>query len=103
MASTTLNKLADFGITQHNSLKLEFSFHTNARSKARALRKYLLSLGYAVTADRPASDGKPLSITGWTPPIKMRADIVTAWTRQMCRKGFEYDCQFGGWGVGAGE
>jgi regulator of RNase E activity RraB len=99
MTPMTLSQLADVGVTPDRSLKLEFFFYTNAETKARALQKYLLSLGYEVATDVSASDRKQRVITGWTLPMSMSVDVVAAWTRQMCEKGLEYDCEFDGWGT----
>ena len=99
MIPMTLSQLAEHGVTPEKSLKLEFFFYTNAETKARALQKYLLSLGYEVTTDLSASNKKQRVITGWTLPMSMSVDVVAAWTRQMCEKGLEYDCEFDGWGT----
>ena len=99
MTPMTLSQLADLGVTSDRNLKLEFFFYTNAETKARALQKYLLSLGYEATTDVSASDRKQRVITGWTSPMRMSVDVVTAWTRQMCEKGLEHDCEFDGWGT----
>ena len=99
MTPMTLSQLADLGVTPDRKLKLEFFFYTNAEAKARALQKYLLSLGYEVETDVSASDRKQRVITGWTVPMSMSVDVVAAWTRQMCDKGLEHDCEFDGWGT----
>ena len=39
------------------------------------------------------------SITGWTTPLEMSANLVLDWVDQMCNLGFEHDCEFDGWGT----
>ncbi len=99
MTAQTLEQLRNYNVTAERSLKLEFFFYTNAASKAVALAKVLTKMQYEVGHGPSASDKKLQVITGWTSAIQMREPIVAGWSEQMCKLGFEHDCEFDGWGT----
>ncbi|MHB0914765.1 MAG: ribonuclease E inhibitor RraB [Thermoleophilia bacterium] len=99
MAPMTLDQLAELGVSSDDYLKLEYFFYTNAPEKASSLAGDLGALGYQVDHGPSAADKRQIVVTGWTTPMKMSAEVVQAWTRQMCELGFTRDCEFDGWGT----
>ena len=102
MVPATLEKLVGFGVSDEDLMKLEYFFYTDTVSKASALACELAELGYEVER-RPSSTREEQSlVTGWTRPLRMGDDAVTAWVRKMCALGRKYDCEFDGWGTSPG-
>jgi hypothetical protein len=77
----------------------KYFFYTNTEPKAQALAIRLKSLGYEVESRPSAGDAGELLISGWTTPIKMSDKAVVTWAEKMCLLGYEYDCDFDGWGT----
>jgi tetratricopeptide (TPR) repeat protein len=100
MNTQTLTQLRKYGVENESELKLEFFFYTDRQDKASNLAIELKKLNYNIeTIDKSAGDPKLWAVTGWTTPIKMDVKSVTEWTEQMCKIGFENDCDFDGWGT----
>lgn len=100
MNSQTLAQLNKYHVGDDSELSLEFFFYTDQQDKASNLAIELKKLSYNIkTVDKSASDSKLWVVTGWTTPIKMDIGSVTKWTEQMCKIGFDNDCDFDGWGT----
>lgn len=100
MNPRTLEQLRKYGITDTSELKLEFFFYTNEQDKASKLAIELKELNYEIeTVDKSAGGKKEWVVSGWSTKIKMDLQSVINWTTQMCKLGFDYDCEFDGWGT----
>jgi regulator of RNase E activity RraB len=99
MSPQTVAQLRTHGVTSSTKLKLEFFFYTDTDDKGRSLAKALRSLSYEVKTVPAVGDKKLFLVTGWTTPMKIDDDTVVKWTEQMCRLGYEHDCDFDGWGT----
>ena len=99
MTPKTLNELRKLNVTPDQELKLEFFFYTNTADKAAQFANQIRKLNYEVKHGISAGDDKLFIVTGWTSKMKMSEEVVTAWTKQMCDLGYEYDCEFDGWGT----
>lgn len=99
MAPQTLEQLRGYGVTSESLLKLEFFFYTNSAEKASAMATKLGQLRYDVSAQQPDPNENLYVITGWTIPMLMDESTVESWTGEMCRCGFQHDCEFDGWGT----
>ena len=99
MAPQTTEQLHGYGVTDESRLKLEYFFYTNTKEKAEELARDLASRGYNSNHDVAAGDPSLFVITGWTTPLQMSNEVVTAWTGEMCDLGYKFDCEFDGWGT----
>ena len=99
MSPMTLKQLRNLNVTEDKELKLEYFFYTNTNEKAEQLAKELEQLNYEVKYGVSAGDKKLFIITGRTTKIKMSEDLVTKWTKEMCERGYKFDCEFDGWGT----
>lgn len=99
MVPGTLDRLIDLGVSSEDRMKLEYYFYTNEARKASDLSGELAQLGYEVERRPSTARSQQFVITGWTVPMQMAEDVVTAWIRKMCRLGHKYDCEFDGWGT----
>jgi tetratricopeptide (TPR) repeat protein len=100
MNDQTLTQLSKYGVNDQSQLTLEFFFYTDKQDKASNLAIELKKLNYNIeTVDKSAGDSNLWIVTGWTTPIKMDLSAVTKWTEQMCKIGFDNDCDFDGWGT----
>ncbi len=99
MSPQTVEQLRNYGVTDQTLLKLEFFFYTDADEKGVALGEILKSLGYQVECRASVDDCRQFLVTGWTIPVQMDVESVVAWTRTMCRLGYDHDCDFDGWGT----
>ena len=95
----TLEMLQKLGITNECRLKLQFFYCTNRSTKARKLVNALEDLNYQVESVDKAAGDQTWIISGWTNEIKMDPKTVTNWTSLMKHLGYEYDCEFDGWGT----
>ena len=77
---------------------IEFFFYTDTPDKANNLAIELSAMGYEVYGADKGPDDK-YSIIGCTMPIGMDEESVTNWSKQMCKLGYDNDCQFDGWGT----
>jgi len=98
-APQTLEQLRKYGVTDQTQLKLEYFFYSDGKNKAEALALKLTDLGYAGGYDHSASDRKQFVVTGWTARMTMDEQTILSWTARMCDLGYEYDCEFDGWGT----
>lgn len=94
-----LEQLYKLDITEEKELKLEYFFYTDTVEKAEQLAKELEKLNYSVQHGVSASNKKLFIITGWTNKMKMADNVVINWTEKMCEIGYEFDCEFDGWGT----
>ena len=78
---------------------VEFFFYTDTQDKANNLAIELSAMGYDVYGVSKDADADKYSITGCTMPIKMDEESLTDWSKQMCKLGYDNDCQFDGWGT----
>jgi regulator of RNase E activity RraB len=99
LASETLSQLKNYGATDDSELKLEFFFYSQSLDKAEQLADSLKKLDYEVEVRESAGDNNLFPITGWTTKMKMYDETVESWTKQMCVLGYEFDCDFDGWGT----
>ena len=102
MTPQTLAELARVGMARDAVLPLEYFFYTNKRERAEELAEALRGLGYSAEARpaAPAEDSEDSFLTtGWTTPMPMDEVTVLGWTRNMAQLGFQYDCDFDGWGA----
>lgn len=99
MTPKTLKQLRQYNITDSSMLKLEFFFYGKSEKNSSDLADKLKTLQYSVEHGPSADDPKTLIITGWTTPIKMDESSVLDWTKLMCEIGYEFDCDFDGWGT----
>ena len=99
MTPVTVEQLRNHGVGAERLLRLEYFFYTNAPSKADSLAQALRGQGYSPECCPSASDRRRTLVTGWSPPLLMSTDVVSAWTKEMCELGFTHDCEFDGWGT----
>lgn len=95
----TLDELRKLNIDSDEELKLEYFFYTNTLEKASQLAVELKKLNYTIQHDVSANDKKIFIITGWTTKMKVRDEVIKQWTKQMCELGYQFDCDFDGWGT----
>jgi regulator of RNase E activity RraB len=104
MNTETLEELFKYGINYASELMLEFFFYTNTQDKASNLAIELKKFNYQIDkVDTAASDKKLWVINGWTTKMKVDLQTVTNWTTQMCKVGYDNDCDFDGWGTDASQ
>ena len=99
MTPLTMKELRKIDVAEERELKLEYFFYTNSSQKANALAQELEKLAYQVEARQSASNKKLFVVTGWTTQMKMEDKIVASWTKKMCDLGYDFDCEFDGWGT----
>ena len=99
MSPVTLNQLRELEVNDSSYLKLEFFFYTDSVSKAENLADELKSLNYSVDFGVSPGDKNLFSITGWTTKMLMTNTVVQNWTKSMCEIGYQFDCDFDGWGT----
>lgn len=99
MTPETVQQLREYGVTPESELRLEYFFYTNTEAKARALAAELEAKEYSVEFGPSAADSAQIVITGWTTPLTMDTEGVVAWSAEMTRLGYKYDCEFDGWGT----
>lgn len=96
---TILETLRHLEDTPSEFLRLEFFFYTNTAGKAKEFKTALQKKGYSVEYGKSAGKGNQFLITGWTDKISMKEENVMAWAKEMCELGFQFDCEFDGWGT----
>ena len=97
--AATLTELRKYGVSADSEHKVEFFFYTNTLDKAKALASALEPTNADVYFGPAAGDDTQFVVTGWSAPIKMDNATVTAWSEKMTRLGYEFDCEFDGWGT----
>lgn len=91
------NMMAD---KEEKELPVEFFFYTNAIEKAKVLANEMVKLQYEIYDCKQCSyDASRFSITGCTPKMKITDEAMTTWVEKMCGLGYQYDCEFDGWGT----
>jgi hypothetical protein len=99
MTPLTMKELKKLNVNEDKELKLEYFFYTNTDKKANAFALELSKLNYDVKSRQSAGDKKLFLVTGWTTKMKMEDSTVANWTKAMCELGYEFDCEFDGWGT----
>ncbi len=99
IAPMTLETLRHLEDKPSEELRLEFFFYTNAAGKAKEFAQCLKKKNYSVEYSKSNAGKNLFSITGWTTKISMKEENVIAWSKEMCELGFQYDCEFDGWGT----
>lgn len=99
MTPQTLEQLRQRNITADKELKLEYFFYTNTAEKAAQLATEIAKLSYAVEYGMSGDEEELFIVTGWTTKMKMTENVVQQWTKQMCELGYQFDCEFDGWGT----
>lgn len=98
--AAVLDNLNIFDVDDETELRVEFFFYTDTQDKASNLAIELNKLNYNVeTVDTSAADASRWLVSGWTPPMNMSLESLSAWSERMCQLGFENDCKFDGWGT----
>lgn len=95
----TLDHLRKISVDFDKELRLEYFFYTNTLEKAEHLVDEIRKLDYQVKHDVAAGDKNLFVVSGWTSKMKMDNEVVKQWTKQMCELGYQYDCDFDGWGT----
>jgi regulator of RNase E activity RraB len=95
----TLAQLGQHGISDQSNRRVEFFFYTNSLGKGESLAVSLRALGYSADSGESPSGKGRYFVSGWTTPMRMDEDTIVRWTEEMCRIGFEHDCEFDGWGT----
>jgi regulator of RNase E activity RraB len=99
MTPQTLKQLRKYGVTADDELRLEFFFYSNTLWKVEKLSDELKRLNYEVQFSRSQGNKELFISTGWTSKMKMDNGTVTFWTKEMCKLGYKFDCDFDGWGT----
>lgn len=99
LALATLETLRHIEETPSEELRLEFFFYTNSAGKAKEFCEFLRRKSYSADYEKSRKEKHFFSISGWTTKIPMKNEIVIAWSKEMCELGFQYDCEFDGWGT----
>ena len=99
MTPKILKQLRELGVSETKELKLEYFFYTNSTEKARKLADKIQKENYKVEYRKSAGDKKLYLITGRTTKMIMSDTVVIEWTKKMCDLGYQFDCQYDGWGT----
>jgi hypothetical protein len=99
VAPLTLETLRHLEEKPSESLRFEFFFYTNSAGKAKEFSAFLKTLAYSVEYSKAAGKKNLFLVTGWTTKMKTDEETVVKWTTEMCELGFQYDCEFDGWGT----
>lgn len=99
LVPATLETLRHLEDKPSEELRLEFFFYTNTAAKAKEFSDFLKKRGYSVEYAKAAGISNAFLITGWSTKISMKEENVMAWTQEMCELGYQYDCEFDGWGT----
>lgn len=99
LVPATLETLRHLEDKPSEALRLEFFFYTNTAGKAKEFSDFLKKRGYSVEYAKAAGISNAFLITGWSTKISMNEESVVAWTQEMCELGYQYDCEFDGWGT----
>ncbi len=91
--------LIEHHVNETNQLQLEFFFYTNTIEKAKLLAAELKNRNYSVEYNTSAHDNKLFVINGRTIKMKIEEKTLVDWAKEMCGLGYNYDCEFDGWGT----
>ncbi len=97
MSPHTVQQIQAHGVSEDRTLKVSFYFYTNTEEKAAALTGALQKKGYSAEYNVPLAGYDTFSITGDTGKTQLRQSMMDAWSEEMSRLGYEYDCEFDGW------
>jgi hypothetical protein len=99
LVPVTLETLRHLEDKPSDFLRLEFFFYTNTAAKAKEFSDFLKKKNYSAEYGKSAGTSNSFLITGWTDKISMQEKDVVAWAQEMCELGYQYDCEFDGWGT----
>ena len=99
LVPATLETLRHLEDKPSDFLRLEFFFYTNTAGKAKEFSDFLRKRDYSVEYGKSAGISNSFLITGWTTQISISEESIMAWAKEMCELGYEYDCEFDGWGT----
>jgi hypothetical protein len=94
-----LERLRQLEDSPSEFLRLEFFFYTNSAGKAKEFSDCLKKRNYSVEYGKSRGTSDLFLITGWTSKMPVTDESITAWSKEMCELGYEYDCDFDGWGT----
>ncbi len=80
-------------------LRLEFFFYTNTAGKAKEFSDFLKRRKYSVEYGKASGISNLFLLTGWSDKIAISEKSIVAWATEMCEFGYQYDCEFDGWGT----
>lgn len=95
----TLGELKAHGVTDNSALQLEYFFFTDSPLKATGLMIELKERGYEIEHGRSDESEDVYIITGWTDKLPMSEASIVQWCNEMCELGYQFDCEFDGWGT----
>jgi hypothetical protein len=99
LVPVTLETLRHLEDRPSESLRMEFFFYTNTAGKAKEFSDFLKKRAYSVEYAKAAGITNLFLITGWSDKISVNEESIIAWTKEMCELGYQYDCEFDGWGT----
>lgn len=94
--SHVMNLMWEFNLTNDRKSKIEFFFYGDTKEKAEQLATELEKLNYEVFIYK---QGKRFSISGLTLKMNIEDEMINYWSKHMCQIGYEFDCEFDGWGM----
>ena len=106
MNEQTWQALQAHGAGGDSELRLDFFYDAPNHAQADALAAFIQrETDYDVSVN--SSGGgllrkKDLAVTGTTQPTRVSQDILDQWVTWMVAAGFEYGCEFDGWGAQMG-
>ena len=100
MNEETLFEFNEYGIDENATRILEFFFFSNDVLKLEQLKAALLNMKCKeLQLEQDPESKKHWVLFGETNPMKMELSTINNWTKNLCEIGFEYDCDFDGWGA----
>lgn len=100
MNEETLFEFREYGIDENTTRILEFYFFSNDVLKLEQLKAALLNMNCKeLQLEKDPESKKHWALFGETNPMKMELSTINNWTKSLCEIGFEYDCEFDGWGA----
>lgn len=93
----TIYQLSLYGVKDTTELKIEFFFNSDTKEKLVKLESELLKKNYSKTKIEKIDN--IWSLNGWTTKLNMTQKNINIWTTEMCKIGFNFDCEFDGWGT----
>jgi regulator of RNase E activity RraB len=98
MLPTTITQLREIGVTENDSLKLEYFFYAYSKEKAEHLNQTLKEeFGYEVAPLQPVKN--VIVISGWSKKILIQNNVISNWVIDMCDVALKCNCDFDGWGT----
>lgn len=100
MNEETLFEFSEYGIDENATRILEFYFFSNDVLMLEQLKNALQKLNYKeLQLEKDPESKKHWALYGETNPMNMELNTINNWTKSLCEIGFEYDCEFDGWGA----